>query len=128
MYSDTLLDHFESPRNVGSIEGPDADAEDENPVCGDRLHLWLRIEGGLIRRASWKAEGCAPAIAAASMLSEMVTGLPIEEARRLDREALSEALGGLPARKAHAALLCISVLREALDQYTGGAASPPPAP
>ncbi len=115
MYSRELLDHFDNPRNVGELADADAEAESENPVCGDRLHVWLRIKEGKVERMSWRAEGCAPAIAAASTLSEMVPGLSVPEALVLDRESLTENLGGLPARKSHAAILAISALRQALS-------------
>lgn len=117
MFSETLLDHFQSPRNVGEMQGADAEAEHENPVCGDRLRIWLRISNGVIEEASWRAEGCAPAIAAASVTSELLRGMPVEEARALDRDAVAEALGGLPARKAHAAVLAVSTVRKAIDFY-----------
>lgn len=96
------------------MDAADAEAEGENPVCGDRLHLWLRVTGGVITEATWQAEGCAPAIAAASVTSELLRGMTLEEARGLDRERIATALGGLPTRKAHAAMLVTSVLRKAL--------------
>ena len=114
MFSQTLLDHFQSPRNVGELEAADAEAEDENPVCGDRLHIWLRVRDGVVEEARWRAEGCAPAIAAASVTSELLRGMPVEQARALDRQTISDALGGLPARKAHAAALAVSSVRKAL--------------
>lgn len=120
MFSDTLLDHFQSPRNAGAMEGADAEAEDENPICGDRLRIWLRIRDGVIAEATWLAEGCAPAIAAASVTSELVRGMTLDEARSLDRERIAEALGGLPARKSHAALLAATVVREAVRRYLEG--------
>lgn len=116
MYSETLLDHFQSPRNVGEIEDADARAEAENPVCGDRLRVWLRIQDGVVVEMRWKAEGCAPAIAAASMASEMVAGMPVADARSLGRENIARALGGLPPRKAHAAVLAASAIERALAQ------------
>jgi nitrogen fixation NifU-like protein len=115
MFSETLLDHFQSPRNVGEMPDANAEAEEENPVCGDRLHLWLRIEDGRIQLASWRAEGCAPAIAAASVASELLQGMTVDEALHLDRDTVSQALGGLPARKAHAALLAVAAVRKALQ-------------
>jgi nitrogen fixation NifU-like protein len=118
VFSETLLDHFQSPRNVGSMEAADAEGEDENPICGDRLHLWLRIDGDTIVEARWQAEGCAPAIAASSVASEMLRGMDIDSARRLDRTAVEEALGGLPPRKGHAAALVIAALHRALAGYT----------
>jgi nitrogen fixation NifU-like protein len=120
VFSETLLDHFESPRNVGEMADANAEAEEENPVCGDRLHLWLRIENGRIQRVSWRAEGCAPAIAAASVTSELLQGMTVERARSLDRETIARALGGLPSRKAHAALLAVSAVRKAVQRYRAG--------
>ena len=117
MYSRTVLDHFDSPRNVGSLADADADAEVENPVCGDSLRLWLRIRDGVIDRATWQGRGCAPALAAASLTSELLTGMRLEQARELDRGAIDEALGGLPARKAHAATLAVSAIRAAIANY-----------
>jgi nitrogen fixation NifU-like protein len=117
MFSETLLDHFQSPRNVGAMDGADVEAQDENPVCGDRLHVWLRIEDGAIAAMTWQAEGCAPAIAAASVTSELVRGMRLEDARHLQRDEIADALGGLPARKAHAAMLPAAAVRKAIDRY-----------
>lgn len=114
MYSETLLDHFQFPRNVGELPDADATAEEENPVCGDRLRVWLRIERDRITEMRWKADGCAPAIAAASLTSELVVGMQLDEARSVDRERIAQALGGLPARKAHAAALAASAVQRAL--------------
>jgi nitrogen fixation NifU-like protein len=116
-YSQAVLDHFDSPRNVGPLADADADAEVENPVCGDTLRLWLRVRDGKIERATWQGRGCAPALAAASMTSELLTGMTLEQARGLDRGAIEDALGGLPARKAHAAALAVSAVRAALGSY-----------
>lgn len=117
VFSETLLDHFQAPRNVGELAGADAEAEDENPVCGDRLHVWLRVQHGRVNQIRWRAEGCAPAIAAASVMSELVSGMTLDAASRLSREAIADALGGLPARKSHAAVLAVSTLRAALSAY-----------
>lgn len=118
MYSQSLLDHVQSPRNNGPLPDPDAVATHENPVCGDQLTIYLRITDGIIGRMCWQARGCIPALAAASALSEMLPGLSLDQARALDRGDLAAALGGLPPRKDHAALLAISTLRRALDTYT----------
>lgn len=123
MFSETLLDHFQAPRNTGELEHADTEAEAENPVCGDRLHVWLRIEGDTVAAVRWRAAGCAPAIAAASAMSELVRGRSLSEARALDRQAVDAALGGLPARKAHAAALAITALRQALEGYMNNATS-----
>ncbi len=117
MFSDVVLDHFQSPRNAGEMANADAEAEEENQVCGDRLHVWLRIEGEVVVEMTWKAEGCAPAIAAASATSELLPGMTLTQVAELDREMIMEALGGLPARKAHAAMLAASVVRRAVQSY-----------
>jgi nitrogen fixation protein NifU and related proteins len=124
-YSQTVLDHFDSPRNVGSLTDADADAEVENPVCGDSLRLWLRIRDGVIDRATWQGRGCAPALAAASVTSELLAGMTLDQARDLDRAAIDETLGGLPPRKAHAAALAVSAIRAALANYETRVASGP---
>jgi nitrogen fixation protein NifU and related proteins len=99
------------------MEDADAVAESENPVCGDRLRLWLRVRDGQVAAVSWQAEGCAPAVAAASITSEMLPGMSLDAARRIDGEAVGRALGGLPPRKSHAAALAASTVHAALDNY-----------
>lgn len=93
----------------------DADADGENPVCGDRLHVWLRIRDGRVSEMQWRAEGCAAAIAAASVTSELITGMALPESASLTRERIADALGGLPARKTHAAALVASTVQKALE-------------
>jgi nitrogen fixation NifU-like protein len=116
-YSDTVIDHFERPRNNGVLEGANAAGYMTNPVCGDNLLLMLRIEGGLIEDARWQSDGCAASIAASSLLSELLRGLPVEEAAAISREAVVEALGGLPASKLHASVLAADALQRALEDY-----------
>lgn len=113
-YSEKLKDHFTNPRNVGALPDADASAEQTNPVCGDRLQLFLRISDGRISEARFLAYGCPPTIACGSALTEMVTGMKTEDAARLDRRQLIEVVGGVPARKGHAAALAVETLRAAL--------------
>ena len=117
-YSETLLEHFQSPRNTGVLESPDAEATGENPVCGDRLRVQLRVRDGIISEVKWQAEGCAPCLAAASVASEMVRGMPVRCALDLDADEIARALGGLPPRKEHAATLFVRTLRQALKELT----------
>ncbi|HCG02940.1 MAG TPA: iron-sulfur cluster assembly scaffold protein [Chloroflexi bacterium] len=124
MFSETLLEHFRSPRNVGEMQDADAEAEQENPVCGDRLHVWLRIKDGRVEAASWQAQGCAPALAAASLSSEMIGGMSLDEAVRLDRDDIEQALGGLPPRKGHATSLAASTIRMAIESYRSRTSQP----
>lgn len=114
MYADALLDHFEHPRNHGTLAHPDGQASVENPVCGDRLTVQVQVTDGTVRALRWQATGCPPALAAASVMSELVLGHSVAHALALDRERIVHALGGLPPRKTHAAMLAISALRSAL--------------
>jgi NifU-like protein involved in Fe-S cluster formation len=113
-YSDLLRNYLTDVRRGGEIENSDAAAEEVNPVCGDRLRLSLRINDGRITEARFLAYGCPPTLACGSALTEMIEGLTIEEARALTREDITRALGGLPARKTHAAALAIETLHSSL--------------
>ncbi len=96
MYSPQVLDHFEHPRNPGEVTNPDASAQIENPACGDVLKLTLRIVDGRIDEIRFLAQGCVPAMACASMLTELLGGRTIGEARQLRREELVQALAVCP--------------------------------
>lgn len=116
MYSKQVLDHFEHPRFAGDLKNATVCVDVENPACGDRLRLALRIEGGRIEEARFKAKGCVPAMACASRLAEMVAGLNVATAQNLTREELVESLGGLPEASTHAGHLAMDALREALSR------------
>ncbi len=115
-YSEAFRDHLANPRNAGVLEDADADVELTNPVCGDRLRLMLRVSEGSIEAARFLAYGCPPTLACGSALTELIQGKTLEEAARLSRAELANALGGLPARKGHAAALAVEVLRAALSK------------
>ena len=115
-YSEAFRDHLANPRNAGVIEDADADLELTNPVCGDRLRLTLSVRGGRVHAARFLAYGCPPTLACGSALTELIQGKTFEEAARLTREELTNALGGLPARKGHAAALAVEALRAALSK------------
>ncbi len=116
-YSDIVMDHFERPRNNGVLEGANAIGYMTNPVCGDTLLLMLRVEDGRIRDVRWQSDGCAASIAASSLLSELISGRSLDEAGAVTREAVVEALGGLPASKLHASVLTADALHRALADY-----------
>jgi NifU-like protein involved in Fe-S cluster formation len=113
-YSDTFKEHLANPRNAGTLEGADAEAEQVNPVCGDRLRLALRVRGGRVEAARFLAYGCPPTIVCGSALAGMLEGMTLDEAARVTRAAITEAAGGLPARRQHAAALAFETLREVL--------------
>jgi nitrogen fixation protein NifU and related proteins len=116
MYSAELLDHFQNPRNVGDLANPDAAAEIENPACGDVLRLTLQVNAGRIVRAQFKAKGCVAAIACASALTELVSDQAVGDARKVRREDIVVAVGGLPQASTHAAQLALDALTAALNQ------------
>ncbi|MBD0371622.1 MAG: iron-sulfur cluster assembly scaffold protein [Pyrinomonadaceae bacterium] len=115
MYSEILKDHLARPRHAGEMKDANVRAEQTNPVCGDRLSLFMRVAGNRIEAASFLAYGCAPTLACGSALVEMIEGMTVEDAARIKREDLMRALGGLPNRKQHAAALAIETLRAALE-------------
>jgi nitrogen fixation NifU-like protein len=116
-YSEKLLDYFQNPRCVGEIPDADAVAEVSNPVCGDVMKLWVTVEGGRIRDAKFKAQGCSAAIATSSYATEMLVGLSVEDARRITRDQIAEALGGLPPSKIHCSVLASDAIREVLKGF-----------
>jgi NifU-like protein involved in Fe-S cluster formation len=111
MFNEKILAHFRDPHNPGELSDATHRAQVTNPVCGDVLRLTLRIDGeGVIAQARFKAQGCVPAIAAASALTDMLVGKTLTDARRImPREIVSE-LGGLPQASAHAAELCCDAI------------------
>lgn len=118
-YSEALKDHLANPRNAGELADADAVSEQSNPVCGDRLRLSLRVRHGRIEAARFLAYGCAPTLACGSALAETLEGMTLAEAARVTRSSIIESLGGLPARKQHAAALAVETLHAALSQCDG---------
>ena len=119
MYSPQLLDHFEHPRNAGTVDAPDASVQIENPACGDVLKFTLKVREGRIEEIRFLARGCVPSMACASALTELVCGKTIESARKLKREELVATVGGLPPASSHASHLAMDALAAALDQVSG---------
>ena len=113
-YSQKLLDYFQNPRCVGEIHDPTGVAEVSNPVCGDVMKLWVLVDNGRVVDAKFKAQGCSAAIATSSYATEMLIGLEIADARKITKEEIADALGGLPASKIHCSVLAVDAIREAL--------------
>lgn len=115
-YSAKLLDHFHYPRRAGELADATVVAEATNPVCGDVMKLWLRIEGGKVTAATFKAEGCVPSIACGDWLAGWLSaGCTSDEARSITPETIGAGLDGLPPASSHAADLAVEVLKKALD-------------
>ena len=116
MYSAQLLDHFEHPRNVGELPNADAVVQLENPACGDILQLSARLQDGRITDVRYRAKGCVPAIACGSLLTEMLRGRTLAEARAIRRSELVKQIGGLPEASAHAGHLAMDALQAVLKK------------
>ncbi len=114
LYSETAVDHFTSPRNVGGLDDPDGKGSDTNPSCGDRTAITLRVRDGRIDDLRFRTFGCVAAIASASALTELAKGRRVEEARKIGPAQVIDSLGGLPARKEGCALMAVGALRAAL--------------
>jgi nitrogen fixation NifU-like protein len=116
MYSAQVLDHFEHPRNAGTVAQADATVRMENPACGDVLELTLKLAAGRIEEIRFRAKGCVAAMACGSALTELVQGKSVEEARKLSREELVRAVGGLANASSHASHLAMDALTAALEK------------
>ncbi len=116
-YSALLLDHFENPRNVGSLADADGVGLAGNPACGDRLELSLKIRDGLISEARFRATGCTAAIAGGSIVTVMMTGRTLADAAAITDADVASALGGLPPARVHCSVLAQEAIRAALDDY-----------
>jgi NifU-like protein involved in Fe-S cluster formation len=113
-YSEVFKDHLAHPRNAGELADASAIAEQTNPVCGDRLRLSLLIRDGRIQAARFLAYGCPPTLVSGSALAERLEGMTVEDALKLTRKEIVDAIGGLSSRKQHAAALAIETLRMAI--------------
>jgi len=116
-YSERVMDHFSNPRNVGEIPDASGVGTVGNPICGDVMKMYLKIEKNVIVDVKFKTFGCGAAIATSSMVTEMVKGKTIEEALKISNKAVAEALGGLPPVKMHCSVLAEDALRSALKDY-----------
>ncbi len=116
-YSAKVMDHFMNPRNVGEIENADGVGEVGNPACGDMMRLYLKVEDGRVVDAKFRTFGCGAAIASSSMLTELIKGKTLEEARAITNTHVADALDGLPPVKIHCSLMAEEAVKSALDDY-----------
>jgi nitrogen fixation NifU-like protein len=118
MFSAAVLDHFEHPRNAGLLPNATAHVEATNPVCGDVLQLAVRIENGHIAEIRFLCRGCTTSIACASLLTEKVKGMSLQDVRSISAELLSSDLGGLPPTTFHGAQLAMDALQLLLQSHS----------
>ncbi|MFH1003416.1 MAG: Fe-S cluster assembly scaffold protein NifU [Chloroflexota bacterium] len=117
VYSDKVMDHFMHPRNVGEIDNPDGIGEEGNPVCGDMMTFYIKVDNNRLSDVKFKTFGCGAAIAVSSMVSEMAMGKTIEEARKITPALVAKELEGLPKNKFHCSNLGAQALNKAIDNY-----------
>ncbi len=117
MYSDKVMDHFTNPRNVGVIENADGIGEEGNPICGDMMTFYIKVEDGRLTQVKYKTFGCGAAIAVSSMISEMALGKTLSEALAISNKSVAEELDGLPPRKLHCSNLGADALHLAIQDY-----------
>ena len=116
-YSEKVMEHFRNPRNVGEMKNPDGIGHVGNPVCGDIMEMYIKVENNIIVDAKFKTFGCGAAIATSSMVTELVKGKTIDEALKISNKAVIEALGGLPHVKVHCSVLAEGALKSAINDY-----------
>jgi nitrogen fixation NifU-like protein len=116
-YSELVIEHFQNPHNVGSIEDADGVGKMGSPVCGDLMEIYIKVNNNHIADIKFRTFGCGAAIASGSMASEMIKGKSLAEAEALTDEDVAKALGGLPEKKMHCSNLAASTLRKALEDY-----------
>jgi len=117
MYSEKVLDHFRNPRNVGEIEDPDGVGTVGNPVCGDVMSIYIKVNDDKIADIKFKTFGCGAAIATTSMTTELAKGKTLDEAMEITRQDVADELGGLPPVKMHCSNLAADALHEAIEDY-----------
>ena len=117
LYTETVMDHFMHPRNVGEIENPDGVGQVGNAKCGDIMKMYLKIRDNVIQDVKFETFGCGSAIASSSMATEMIKGKTIDEALAVTNRQVVDALGGLPAHKLHCSVLVEESIKSAIKDY-----------
>jgi len=117
LYSEKVLEHFRNPKNVGVIEDADGVGTVGNPVCGDLMTMYIKVENDRIVDIKFQTFGCGAAIATSSMATELAIGKTIEEALQITKQTVAEALGGLPPQKMHCSNLAADALKRAIADY-----------
>jgi len=117
IYSDKVMDHFANPRNVGTLPDADGIGEVGNPVCGDMMTFYIKVQDDKLADIKFQTFGCGAAIAVSSMVSEMAMGKTLAEAMAITNEKVAEELGGLPKNKMHCSNLGADALHKAIEDF-----------
>jgi nitrogen fixation protein NifU and related proteins len=117
MYSEKVMDHFRSPRNMGEIKDADGIGKVGNPVCGDLMWIYIKVKDNRLEDIKFKTFGCGAAIATSSMITELARGKTLEDAMKITRQDVADALEGLPPVKMHCSNLAADGLHAAIEDY-----------
>ena len=117
LYTETVMDHFTHPRNVGEIPDADGVGEVGNAKCGDIMKMYLKIKDDRIEDVKFETFGCGSAIASSSMATELIKGKTVDEALAVTNRQVVDALGGLPAHKLHCSVLAEESIKSAIKDY-----------
>ena len=117
IYSEKVMDHFRNPRNVGEIPDANGIGEVGNPVCGDIMKVYLKVNDNVVEDVKFQTFGCGSAIASSSMATELIKGKTLEDAWELTNVAVAEALDGLPPVKMHCSVLAEQAIHKAINDY-----------
>ncbi len=117
MYSEKVMDHFTNPRNVGVMDDADGVGEEGNPVCGDAMKIFIKVKDDVITDVKFQTFGCASAIAVSSMVTEVAKGMTLDDAMKVTKQSLADALDGLPPQKMHCSNLGADALHKAIEDY-----------
>lgn len=117
MYSEKVMEHFRNPRNMGEIKDADGVGTVGNPVCGDMMTIYIKVGNNRLEDIKFKTFGCGAAIATSSMITELAKGKTLEEALKITRKDVADALDGLPTVKMHCSNLASDALKAAIEDY-----------
>jgi nitrogen fixation NifU-like protein len=117
MYTEKVMDHFRNPRNMGEMADADGLGTAGNPVCGDKMFIWIKVKDDKIADIKFKTFGCGAAVATSSMVTELAKGKGVVEAAKISRKDVADALGGLPAIKMHCSNLAADALKVAIFEW-----------
>jgi nitrogen fixation NifU-like protein len=117
-YNPKILELFKNPKNLGKMEDATVIAVAGNPLCGDMITFYLKINNqDVIEKASFESYGCAANIATSSIVTEMIKGMKLEDAWKISYKSVAEAVGGLPSIKFHCGILAVGALKRAIRKY-----------
>lgn len=117
LYSEKVMEHFRKPHNYGRIKDPDGTGKVGNPVCGDVMHLYIKVKGDVIKGIKFETFGCVAAISTSSIITDLAKGKTIKEAIEIKKDDIVKSLGGLPSIKYHCSVLAVDALMEAIYDY-----------